>query len=149
MLVGPVPGMLQELLTRQVVLLDALLRKFLHHLCLGSNRSVVGARHPTGILALHAGTTHQDVLNGVVEHVAHVEHTSHIGGRDDDCIGFATIRFRTEKFVIQPILIPFAFDLVWVVFTCNFHTFFYAFFLQRAKVQKKLRKEKGFLDFFR
>ena len=37
MLVSPVPGMLQELLTRQVALLDALASEFLHHLSLGSN----------------------------------------------------------------------------------------------------------------
>ena len=46
MLVCPVPGMLQELLTRQVMLLDALLGEFLHHLSLSSYRGVVGTWHP-------------------------------------------------------------------------------------------------------
>ena len=117
-LVGPGPGMLQELLTCQVVLLDALLGQFLHHLCLGGNRSVVSTRHPACILAFHAGTTYKNVLDGVVQHVAHMQHTGHIGRWDDDGIWFAAIGLTAEKLVVQPILVPFGFDLFGVVFAC-------------------------------
>ena len=72
MLVGPVPGMLQELLTGQVALLDTLTGKFLHHLGLSSNRGVISARYPQGVLTFHSGTTHQNILNRIVQHVAHV-----------------------------------------------------------------------------
>ena len=91
MLVSPVPGMLKELLACQVVLLDALLSQLLHHFGLSSDRGVIGARYPAGVLALHAGTTHQDVLNGVVQHVTHVQHTRNIGRRNNDCVGFTSI----------------------------------------------------------
>ena len=99
-LVGPVPGVLQELVARQVVLLDALLGQFLHHLSLGSNRGVVGAGHPAGILALHACTANENILNGVVQHVAHVEHTRHVGRWDDDGVRLASVGFGSEQFMI-------------------------------------------------
>ena len=117
-LVGPSPCMLQEFVAREVTLLDALLGKFLHHLGLGSYRGMVGAGNPQCVLALHAGTTNQDVLNGVVQHVAHVQHTRHVGWRDDDGVGLTSIGFRGEQLIVQPILIPFRFDLFWVVFAC-------------------------------
>ena len=118
MLVGPVPCMLQELVASQVMLLDALLGEFLHHLGLSGDRGVVGARHPTGILTLHTGPAHQNILNGVIQHVSHVEHTSHIGWWNDDGLGLTSVGFAGEKFVVKPVLIPFAFDLFRVVFAC-------------------------------
>ena len=84
---------------------------------------MVCTRHPECILTLHAGTAHQDILNGVVEHVSHVEHTCHIGGRNDDCVGFTSVGFAGEEFVVKPVLIPFRFDLFWVVFACKFHIY--------------------------
>ena len=64
--------MLEKLVAREVVLLYSLFGKTFHHLCLGGDRGMVGARHPTCVLALHASAAHEDVLNGVVEHVSHV-----------------------------------------------------------------------------
>ena len=107
MLVGPVPGMLKELLTGQVTLLDTLGSELLDYLRLSGNRGMVGTRHPTGILTFHTGTAYQNILNGVIEHVSHVEHTRHIGWWDDYRIGFASIGFAGKKFVIKPVLIPF------------------------------------------
>ena len=78
MLVGPLPCVLQELLTGEVVLLDALFSQFLHHFCLGCNRSVISARHPEGVFAFHASAAHKNILNSVVQHVAHMQHTRHI-----------------------------------------------------------------------
>ena len=64
--------MLQELLTCQIALLDTLLGQLLHHLCLCSDRGVVGTRYPECILTLHTGTAHQDILNRIVQHVTHM-----------------------------------------------------------------------------
>ena len=90
-LVCPVPRVFQEFLARQVAFLDALFREFLHHFRLRCNRGVVGAGHPAGVLALHAGASHQNVLNRVVEHVAHVEHARHVGWRNHNCVGFSAV----------------------------------------------------------
>ena len=92
-LMSPVPGMGEELLTGQVALLDALLGQLAHHLGFGGDGGMVGAGHPEGILALHACAPHQDVLYGVVQHVSHVEHACHIGGRNHDGVGLASVGF--------------------------------------------------------
>ena len=92
----PVPGMFQELITGQVCLLDALGSEFVYNFCFGSDGSVVSSRHPTGILAFHTGTTNQNILNGIIKHVSHVQHTGDVRGRNDDGVRFTTIGFRTE-----------------------------------------------------
>ena len=92
-LVGPFPGVADKLLARQLLLLDALLCQAVDHLGLGGNGGMVCAGHPAGVLALHAGTAHQNVLNRIIEHVAHVEHTRHVGRRDDYGVGLACIGF--------------------------------------------------------
>ena len=117
-LIGPVPSVLKELLAGQVVLLDTLTGKLLNHLSLGSDRGMVGAWHPTCVLTLHTGTTHQNILNSVVQHVSHMEHTCYVWRWNNDCVGFTSIGFTGKKFVVKPVLIPFRFDLFWVVFAC-------------------------------
>ena len=54
---------------------------------------MVRARYPAGVLALHAGVANQDILDSIVEHVAHVEHTRHVGRRDNYGVGLACIGF--------------------------------------------------------
>ena len=73
--------MFEELLTRQVTFLDAFLRELFHNFGFGSNRSMVGAGNPAGIFPLHACTAHKNILNGIVQHVAHVQHASHVWRR--------------------------------------------------------------------
>ena len=110
MFVGPGPRVLEELFAGQVGLFDALTGQTVHHFGFGGDGGMVGTRHPAGVKAHHARTTHQDVLNGVVEHVAHVQHARHIGGRNDDGIGFAAVGGRFEQGMVDPILVPFRFD---------------------------------------
>ena len=81
----PLPDPLQELLPAQVIaglaLLDAQL--FLH-LDLGGDAGVVGAGDPEGGVALHPLEAGQDVLQGAVQRVTHVELAGDVGGRHDD-----------------------------------------------------------------
>ena len=86
MFVGPCPRVLEELLAGEVALLDALFGKAVDDFCFCRYGSVVGARHPACVLAVEASLANEDVLNGVVEHVAHVEDTGHIGWGDDDSV---------------------------------------------------------------
>ena len=51
---------------------------------LGGDAGVVGAGHPEGVAALHAMVANEDVLDGVVQSVAHVQSTGDVGRRDDD-----------------------------------------------------------------
>ena len=63
----------------EVGLFDALIAKLVDHLGFRGNGGVVGTGHPTRVFALHAGPAYQDVLDGVVEHVAHVQYTGDVG----------------------------------------------------------------------
>ena len=92
-LVRPVPCMLQELFTSQVALLDALLSQFVHHLSLSSDTCVVGTWYPTSVFSVNTSLTNQDILNRVVEHVSHMEHTRHIWWRNHNRIRFSVVGF--------------------------------------------------------
>ena len=124
-LMRPVPSMLEELVAREVTLADALLGKALHHLGLGSDGCVVGTGYPQGVLALHARAADEDVLDGVVQHVTHVQHARHIGGRNHDAIRLTLVGHALEQVVRLPILIPLVLDLFRVVF-CSQCIFFLA-----------------------
>ena len=89
----PLPCVLEELVARQAALVDAAFFEHGHHLCLCGNGGVVGAGNPAGIKAEHTGTAYQHILNGVVEHVAHVQHTRHIGRRYHNSISLTIIGF--------------------------------------------------------
>ena len=117
----PFPGMFHELLAGQGGLVDALLLQLGHHLGLGGDGRMVGTRHPAGVLALHAGTADEHVLYRIVEHVSHVQHTCHIGRRDDHSIWFPVIGFRMEKLVFQPVRVPFLLYFQGTVFSRQFH----------------------------
>ena len=114
-LVGPVPGVLQKFVASKVAFANALLRQAVHHLRLSGDRSVVGARHPARVLALHAGAAHQNVLDCFVEHVAHVQHASHVWRWNHDGVWLTLVGNRLKQVVVCPILVPFIFNLFWVV----------------------------------
>ena len=117
-LISPVPGVLQELLTGEIALLDAFGGEFLHHLGFCSDRGMVSTRYPAGILTFHTGTAHQDILNRIVQHVPHVEHTSHVGRWNDDGVGLTTVWFARKELMLCPVLVPFSLDFCGAVFCC-------------------------------
>ena len=138
-LLGPRPGVLEELLAGEVGLFDALRGEFVHHLGFGGDRSVVGTGHPESILALHARAADEDILDCVVEHVPHVKHTGYIRRRDNDSVGFALIGNRFKQLVVQPIFIPLSLNLGGVVLGCQFVHIcrFNKFLIPNCKVTQK------------
>ena len=85
----PFPGILEEFLTAEVFLLDAHLGEPGDNLVFGCDAGVVGSRHPAGILAVHPGLADEHVIEGVVEHVAHMKDTRHVWRRDHNGIWFS------------------------------------------------------------
>ncbi len=79
----PLPGVFHELVAGEVALVDAPFLEHIDHLGFGGDGGVVGAGHPAGVEPHHAGAAHEDVLYGVVEHVAHVEYAGDVGRRYD------------------------------------------------------------------
>ncbi len=117
--VRPVPCVFEELLAREVGLVDTLLFETLDDLGFGGNRSMVGTRHPAGVLALKACAAHEDVLYRLVQHVPHVEYARYVRRRDNHRKRLSAVGFAVKKFVVKPILIPACFDVCRIVF--RFH----------------------------
>src|SRR5262249_9003339 len=87
----------------EVVARLALALELLLHHVLGGDPAVVGPRDPAGLLAVQAPPAHEDVLEGVVEGVAHVERPGDVGGRDDHGEGAAAgPRLRAEELGLLP-----------------------------------------------
>ena len=84
----PFPDALQKLLAAHFAAAALLALRQLtldHHL--RRDARVVGAGLPQYVLALHARVTREDVLQRIVERVAHVQRARDIGRRNDDGIG--------------------------------------------------------------
>ena len=113
----PVPDALKELLAAEVVTGQALLlAEVFLYLDLGRDARVVGAGHPQGLVALHTLGADQDVLQGLVERMAHVELAGHVRGRDDDGIGlFVRIDLGMEKAGVVPEAVQLVLDRFGVV----------------------------------
>ena len=80
MLMSPVPGMFQKFITGEVCLLIPCCASLFTTLASSGNGGMVGTGHPARIVTAHTGTTDQNILNGIVKHVAHVKHTVTFGG---------------------------------------------------------------------
>ena len=102
----PLPGALQELLTAEVFLGQTFLAHGLHDLGLGGDGGVVGAGEPQGGVARHTLVADQDILEGVVQGVTHVELARNVGRRDDDGVGLLVgIAVGGEIALVHPILV--------------------------------------------
>ena len=93
----PLPDPLDEFLAAQVVAGHPFLGEFLLDDVLRGDPGVVRPGHPEGVVALHAVVADQDVLQGIVERVPHVQHARHVGRRDDDAEGLLVLRPRREN----------------------------------------------------
>ncbi len=104
---APCPHSFYELLSSQLVPIHALFRKLALHYILGCNTSVVGSWHPQYVISLHPLITTEDILEGVVEGVPHVQITGYIGRRDHNRIGgFCALFVGQKQFLLLPKLVP-------------------------------------------
>ena len=102
----PGPHALQELLPAQVIAGQALLAQVLLHLDLGGDAGVVRAGQPQGLVPLHPLEADEDVLQGGVHGVAHVQLAGDVGGRHHDGKGLLVgIRLRLEAAAVHPHLV--------------------------------------------
>ena len=112
----PRPDALEKRLSAEVAarLAFGLAELFFDHDLRGDAR-VVRSRQPEHFLAVEPRLARENVLNRVVEHVAHVQHAGDVRRRDDDGIRgalFAHARgIGGEAAALDPVLIPAGFDL--------------------------------------
>src|SRR5882757_8572864 len=105
--------MFQELLPAQVVavLHQTLFAQHLFDLHLRRNAGVICAWQPQNLLAVHPRLARQNILDGIVQHMSHVQHTGDIGRRDDYGIGwFGRLRIGDETLLVEPESVPLLFD---------------------------------------
>src|SRR6185436_11318392 len=111
----PLPNTLEESLAPDRAAVRLVLfhqQAFDHHL--RGNARMIRARLPQYIAPSHALKSAENVLNGIVERMPHVERACHIGRRNDDS---KRLRFgstaRLEKAAGFPLLIEAGFNFRW------------------------------------
>ena len=116
----PLPCSFEETVAADIVLGDAFFLHRLDYLRLGSYRSVVGAGHPKGIVALHSLPADKDILESVIKSVTHVKLAGDIRRRDNDRVGlFALLGLCVEVFALEPKIINTIFDILRVILLCK------------------------------
>ena len=106
----PFPCSLKKALAAEIFLGHAFLGHGGHDFCLGGNGSVVGSGQPQGAVSLHSAETGQNVLQGVVKSVTHVELTGDVGRGHNNGVGFlAFIRLGMKIAVFLPKVVKPAF----------------------------------------
>ena len=91
--------------------MPSLRAELLLDLGLSGNARVVGAWLPEHCLAFETRPAHEDVLQSVIQHVAHVQHARDIRRRNHDRIRLLrriSDRFKASRF--EPVGIPALFD---------------------------------------
>jgi len=112
----PFPCALQEAFSAQILLGQTLFLHCVYDLCLGCNGSVVGARQPEGLIALHPAEADEDVLQGFIQRVSHVQLTGDVRWRDYDGVRFfVRVWFSVKIAAVQPELIGAVLNLFRVV----------------------------------
>ncbi len=107
----PLPDLLDEGFAAQIVACLLLFGKFALHDVLRGDARMIGARHPERLEPRHAFVPDEDVLQRVVQRVAHVQHAGHVRRRND--YGeFRPVRglIRVEVTLFAPERVPPVFD---------------------------------------
>ena len=102
----PFPGALEEFLAAEVLFADAFLAHGFDDLGFGRNRGMVSARQPECSIALHALEADQDILQRIVQGVAHMQLAGDVRRRDHDGIRFfRRIRLGGKIAPVLPVLV--------------------------------------------
>ncbi len=99
------PSALQEGLASKVVARLSFFFKLALHDVLRRDSGVVGSGKPKGVVALHAVVAHDDVLQGVVKAVAHVQDAGDVGRRNHH-----GIKRRIAVLAVRAFAFPFGVD---------------------------------------
>ena len=109
----PVPYLLQELLTAQIIPGQAILTELLLYFDLGGDTGMINARYPQSIVTLHSLETDQGILQCCVHCVTHMQLTGNIGRGHNDGERFgASVLIRLKVAAFLPHLVDFGFYLL-------------------------------------
>ena len=120
----PLPYTFQEFFTAEIIFIETFFSDLLFDLDLRCDAGMIFARQPQDIVALHSLVTDQNILQGIIERMPHVQLTGDIWRRQHNAVRFFfRICFIMEYTMIFPEVIPFLFDLTGIVFSQIFHVF--------------------------
>ena len=111
----PFPGVFEEFLAGEVFLADAFGLEFGDDLAFGGDAGVVRARDPAGVFAVHPRLADEHVVERVVEYVSHMQDARDVGRGNHDGVGRPIVGLGVEKLMLQPVGVPFVFDLRGVI----------------------------------
>lgn len=116
-LVAPFLGTLNKFFATEVVACEAAVgTEFFFDAGLGGDAGVIGTWEPESFFAELSGAAGEDILDGVVEDMAHGEDAGDIGGGYHDGVGFFIAEgVGFEGVVIEPGFEPLGFDGFWGV----------------------------------
>ena len=122
----PLPCFLQEALTTQIMLVNALLFQLIDNLNLRCDRRMVGTRLPQCLIALHSLVTDQDILHGVIQRMSHMKLSGNIWRRHHNrerllAVSASALCIGVEIFAVQPFLIQAIFNICRII--CFFQFF--------------------------
>ena len=113
----PFLGMFEEFFPTEVVFVQILIAEVAFDFGLGGDASMIGPRKPEYVFPFLTSPAAEDVLDGVVEHMAHGEDSSDVGWGDDDAVGLPKVfGVSLEAFPVQPLGVPAIFDVCGLVF---------------------------------
>ena len=116
----PLPRALQKAVAADVILRDALSFHCLDDLRLGSDRRMIRAGQPEGIVPFHSAPADQDILQRIVKRVSHVKLSGDVGRRDHDGIRFLVrLAFGVEVFAVQPVFVNAVLYILGVILFCK------------------------------
>ena len=112
----PVPYLLQELLTSQIVASQAILTQFFLNFDLRCNTCMVYTGEPQGVVALHTLKTNQRILQRCIHSVTHMKLSGYIGRghNNGEGLGISGL-IRLKMTVLLPHFINFVFHLLGLI----------------------------------
>ena len=93
----PFPDALEEFLATQLAAVLLALHELALDDHLRGDAGVIGARLPQHVLALHAVIAHENILQRIVERMAHMQAAGDVRRRNDDGIGRGVARARAAR----------------------------------------------------
>ena len=139
-LVSNFPGSLSKSLASKVIAVFALFFKLLFNNILSGNSGMVGSRNPKSIITLHSMITNNNVLQGIIKTVSHMQNTCNVRRRNYDSIFyigsflrmnrriFIACRFKTAFF--NPFIINSVFKIFWIISFFKFNSFHFSSILK-------------------
>ncbi len=112
----PLPDLFDEFVPPQILSALALCGQSPLHHVLGGNAGMVHTRNPKDLVPFLPVVAAQNILQGEIQGMAHMQTAGDVRGRNDNGVRFSrSIRIRGEGFLLLPVVDPFLFNVLWFV----------------------------------